>query len=649
MVLELFGILAIVGSTISGINYSARSANVQSLSDGFVGSTSQINDGDVYIIKNFSNYRSALTIDNKSNNANLKLGSYGNSLNQKFVLRKYNGYYPREAYLFVPYEDQTFNFSMSDKSNQNNARLVLESNDDKLPSHDQYNKFMLVKGDAENTYKILTGSSNFSKYLAPENFVSSSGANIVQRDYDSSKSDYFDWYLEKAFVAPLNVKSTVSISGTNEVGLDVVVPYDGKYILETSAYDTSKNVDTYITFKDSNYSVISSDDDGGGNRYSRVTVDLKAYSNYHAFIRGFNSSQSGSANVVLRPNKEVYFTSYINNRDIENNRDVLDTREDLSKPLNDLRNAGYFLNRSVNTTLYDLQQIMPDGKSKINHDYFMISSHGGKYGTVAWSPNDSTDSYSIKSTNMANVKLAVWAICHGGKPGNAANSSNAQVSIGWPGLTYTDTSKVYTDKLWESISNGKSIEQSMKDADAAINAAFWYKNWFGWGDDTLKQTKIYRNGNPSTYSRSNSLDLSTFTNLEEVKDKNEKMFEIKNSNYFEELKFDNCNIYLKTINGKATNIFFVEELKENKLLSSNEIIDEEKIQNNPSAVMVFEESPSHKKILENDFILSINGSSSNIKRIQFIDESKGELNERFVNLNTGEDIPDAVIRRAFHV
>jgi hypothetical protein len=61
----------------------------------------------------------------------------------------------------------------------------------------------------------------------------------------------------------------------------------------------------------------------------------------------------------------------------------------------------------------------------------------------------------------------------------------------FPGLTYVNTSKTFTDKLWEEISAGKSVNDAVNSALSHTKSTHWFTHMFGWGDDTIVSPKLY--------------------------------------------------------------------------------------------------------------------------------------------------------------
>lgn len=607
----------------------------------------ELEDGAVYFIRNALYDSKVLDVPNGNYSDNTEMILYS-SLgwgNQRFVLNKEFIINGKQTYSLSPVEDETKVLRIEDKSDSENKKLQIQTKTDYSGSY-KADKFYFTEGSVANSYRISTAISGFSKYLTTDNFSVADSTKIVQKSLDNSSIKCYDWYLQKTDSLGINSNNEVYINGKNEAIFNIRVPRDGKYVIETSLYNS--NVDTYLTLFNKEGNILSSNDDGGEGDFSKIVLNLSSKQDYYVKVRGYNDSVLGKVFLSLRSEKIIYMNTYVEENDI-------DTRSDSISPSSNLKDAGYFVKNLTNESFTNMNVIDFNGNSKFNNDYYMISSHGSKGGGVLLSPYSIF--YGRDLPNMSNVKLAVWAICYGGKSGNVAEYSvlykNVQNSLGFLGLTYDNTSKTFTDKLWSEIANGKSVSDSVSSAINHVKSSYWWKNIFGWGDDTIVSPQLYSKSasifklnsahNLLDFNLFDTLELSSIDELEEFVNKNEV---IKST------PFENATFYLKKIDDKITNEFYILNNSTQAVFKHLANVDSEssmKIAVNPIESKKFS-LPSNSEItLENSFVLNLDQKQKNIKRVQYIThyENYDSLEEKFYDADTYKEILEEIILKSF--
>lgn len=256
---------------------------------------------------------------------------------------------------------------------------------------------------------------------------------------------------------------------------------------------------------------------------------------------------------------------------------------------------------------------------------------------------------------MSNSILSVWAICYGGKEGNIAQYAvkyrNAQNALGFPGLTYVNTSKTFTDKLWEEISLGKSVNDAVNSALSHTKSTHWFTHMFGWGDDTIVSPKLYSKTATSSLLVNNvgnkilpyipsSASLS-LTN-------SESLASFQKNNTTRTFNFDDATIVMGLKNGMPTNKYYVIDKANNIQMHDTSINFNCKPK---SSVLYpkFELKSNQRITLQNDFCLVIDGFEHTIRRMQYV-TTNGEfetLDEIYIDIETNEQFTEAQILNAF--
>lgn len=609
-----------------------------------------IEDGAVYFIRSALYDTKVFDVPNSSysNNTDIIFYSSNGWNNQRFVLNKEFLIDGKMTYSISPLESMDKVLSIPNESNLNNKKLQIKEKEDY--SHIKSDKFYFIPSTTSNSFKIATASSDFTKYLTTQNYSVDNSTPIVQKTLDTSNELCYEWYLEKTDSLGVNVNNNVYINGTNNVHLNLRVPYSGSYSIKTSYLNAS--IDTYLTLMNEDSTItLASNDDGGGDRFSKITYNLQANTNYAVKVRGYNSSAVGNVYLSLYPEKMVYINTYV---DPDDNTDI-DTRADSIAPRNAMMNSGYYVDHVINADYSYMNSNDSSGKSRFNNEYYMISSHGYSMGNVTFSPTSIGNPSNF--SDMSNTQLAVWAICHGGAEGNAADiaatEKNAANSLGWPGLTYPNTSKTFTDKLWDDVLSGVSVTTAVTNAMNHTSSTYWYKNIGGWGDDTILNPHLYTPSRLIVFVNAKSSNTSlSFDKMDSFKETTIDEFEQfkNNKEYIANKTFDNVTIFVQLINGLVSNNFYIFDNNTGKVYKKINIYNSSALDSSRKSESEIKLPGNAKIILENEMMVCIKGTFIKVKRIQYkISYENNEcLYEKYYNMETGAEIPEREIVLSFN-
>lgn len=635
--LILSGSLAVSGgqSIIHDINLQLNSATWDYVDE--------IEDGSIYFLKSSLLDSQAIDVPNSNYSSGQDMILYHSNGwgNQRFVINKegkYNGY---NTYSIYPIESYDYTLSIESENAEDDKPLELK-NVSNYGSNINSHKFILTPGTTTNSFKIATGSSDFTKYLTMDNYSVADGTKIIQKTYDSNFANCFDWYFQKTDSLCVNTKKETYINGSDQVHFNVRVPVTGEYVFETSIYD--KELDTILWLYKDDGTLLKKDDDSGDGNFSKLTYKLDANQNYWIKLSGYSSSYSGNVYLTLKSLNTVYINTYHTDGDI-------DTRSDGVSPRNDLIDAGYYVRHIVNATRNDMLSMDNNGYYRLNNKYYMLSSHGSSSGAALLSSGQYL--YGSNLPDMSNSILSVWAICYGGKDGNiaqlAVKNKNAQNALGFPGLTYVNTSKTFTDKLWSEIVSGKSISDSVNSALQHTKSTHWFTHMFGWGDDTIISPQLYsRVATNALLNNNDDYLLPDISNLSLSLSDSKSLLSFQKNNDTKTFEFNDASIIIKFKGNNPTNEYFV-VLNENKILHhkvniiNNSILEKEVIY--PEFVL----NSNQKITLQNDYDLVINGIERTIRRIQYVTTNVEfeTLNEIYIDLNTNQRFTETEIIDSF--
>lgn len=604
----------------------------------------EVEDGAVYFIRSAMLDSQVIDVPNSDYSDGKDVALYQSLgwANQRFAINRDSMTNRYTTYNLMPIEDYNKILSIQNENSNENNPLELR-NQSAYGSNPNSYKFAFVRGSTENSFRILTGASNFTKYLTLDNYSVADNTKIVQKSFDSNYAKCFDWYLQKTDSLDINVINDAKISGTTLVHYNLRVPVSGDYIIETSMKE--KAIDTRLFLYKDDGSLVDSNDDYGYGIFSRIECKLLSSQDYWLTMDGFSSSDEGDVYLTVKAKNTVYINTFYE-------EDNIDTRKDSVYPRQCLSNNGYYVKSMVNAARTDVLTKDGNGLDRLNNPYYMLSSHGSSSGTAVLSPGQYL--YGNDLPDMSNVKLAVWAICYGGKAGNIAQycveRKNAQYSLGFPGLTNVGTSRTFTDKLWEEISLGTSVSEAVDKAVEHTKTVHWFTHMFGWGDDTIVTPSLYSNShmvNASARMESQINILSTLSSLSISDEDSLLLFKKKNRTMTYE--FSDSTVIMKLIDGVPTNDYFVVGKSNGYIYSHLRPQFQVKtiaLKYNATRFLL---KNNQRKTFQNDYYLIINGSRHRIRRIQYVTDfqSYETLDEAYYDVDTNERFSFEEIQSSF--
>ncbi len=463
--------------------------------------------------------------------------------NQRFVLTKADA----SSYFMIPLEASEKFLAIKSGINADNAKLVIRP-EEYSTSSVQATRFKFLFNSVTQSFRIFTGSSGYEKYLALKNDNNTSGNEIVQRAApNGNPTAYYEWKLEKTDNLTVDSFNDISIPANSNKYFNVRVPFSLSYVIETR---TTKASLFHLYRSSDNVQLASSFTNTQG--YQRLVYNLVANTNYHIWFSNLSSTLI-LCQFVLFPEKEVNFFSFFD--------EELNATTDVTNLYSTFRSKGYYLNHYNNAAFSSvISDFRPNGNRAINNDYFFIASHGTEEGITLTSPTSDFGAWQMP--NMSNVKVAVWATCHGGAEGNAAdvsvNLKYAAAAVGWPRLCFGDTSRVFTNHFWPRILDGMDVQEAF-DVSLAEALDSWWFFWTNIKGDSIDYLMLYRRTEavPLLAKRSSvpSSSHSSFENLETVHG-------AYNLNDYSLVYSDkNIERYVKLIAGQYSNDFYVKDKK----------------------------------------------------------------------------------------
>lgn len=142
----------------------------------------EIEDGAVYFIRSAVLDSQVLDVPNSnySNGQDLILYHSLGWDNQRFVINKEGTHGNNTAYTIYPLESYEYDLSIEGENSDDGKALELKSSSSFGANLDSY-KFTFTPGTTENSFKISTGSSGFTKYLTLNNYSVADNTKIVQK------------------------------------------------------------------------------------------------------------------------------------------------------------------------------------------------------------------------------------------------------------------------------------------------------------------------------------------------------------------------------------------------------------------------------------------------------------------------------------
>ncbi|MBE6548805.1 MAG: hypothetical protein E7670_00070 [Ruminococcaceae bacterium] len=400
-------------------------------------------------------------------------------------------------------------------------------------------KFKIVPtGNGDNSFKILTATSDYTKCITAQH-ASMSPSNIIQYSYGNNGNEDNDhWYFEDV---TLNEKTIVTLSAGETKSFEITIPDNMYYSIETTQYGIS-TVDTYLTVNNLSTGNVYNDD-GGVGLYSFIGFNNQGGRNLTISVRLYNSSSAGSFYLQIRKQKAVYYGFEY---------DDISTIEDLNTPYDAFSNL-YNSFKYENKNASHFSEIDERGYNRYNSEIVFFSGHGYKNSETTEfgfgiSFNNDTSFYLSNIGNMNNVRVAVWSACYSSNTNNSDSTSfvdrsvstGAKSAIGFPDTVTTTSSISFTNDLFIKLSEGYTV------GDAAEYAA----KQIIWPWDNVKDYRIAGSSSTTltTPNYTKSLAMPSQNNIES------NYYSLINNDY---TSFDNGNTtrYYLTINGVLTNQF----------------------------------------------------------------------------------------------
>lgn len=443
---------------------------------------SELQDGAVYFIRNVADDDKVMDVYNHdyNNGRNIKLWDSNGYGNQRFIARKRvlfgsdfgtNG---REVFTFTPINAQDKCLTIQGVSNAENKRLQIrpDSYCDAQTNVRKYsaNAFLVEPGITNNSLRILTGASDYTKYLTTYNYGTENETEIVQKSYDYSHYQNYEWYFQRVDTLGLYAKNEAVISGQNWQQFWLRVPTDGVYTIQTlkREYNTNVYIDTVMELTDDengNSWVDDSDDDdyrtGSDHYLSRIDHYLAANHSYGVRVRGCFNSDAGDIYIDVVPQKA--FTVFHNNVNLSN-----------IKTNTKSYNTGWAnLPVAYSGEAIVYQELINAGVGDVNNDF--IKSNGKNlwnsyYSLYMWDRNfggnfgpEELGAFDIMG-NLQGTKLAVFAYGNSQRIASGAHHAGAQYTVGFDNMTDTFAMKFACRMFQLMHSDSCSVENAFNDA-----------------------------------------------------------------------------------------------------------------------------------------------------------------------------------------
>lgn len=389
------------------------------------------------------------------------------------------------------------------ENNNENATLKLGKDSNTSLEGFLSNKFIIEK--SKYGYTISSGVSTFGKYIIPKDGSVSSNNTLVQKTIsDATTNKNYQWLFCKTDTLGNDLKNKIYINGTNTQYFNLTPPSTGDFIIETEKCG-SVIVDTYLELCDQNNNVLASSDDifGSSNRYSRITYNFSNLNNLKVRVRGYNSRAVGCVYLTLRPKNALYFAGVY---DFDKNNN------DRPSSLNNVKPyfPNYYIEVQGNRGKSAILEEAPNGKKKINCEYFVFSGHGySNAAGVEFYNSTSPEGFTYNDIpNMNGTKIAIWMTCHGArnyfKNGISGDKTSmayesvkngADYSLGYVGTIYDTTQRSFPENFFEALNNGMSIPDAVDQATQWVkDDNWWWWTFFGQFADDFKNPILYKNG-----------------------------------------------------------------------------------------------------------------------------------------------------------
>lgn len=529
-------------------------------------STSFLDCG-VYTIHSAANQNLVLNSTNIDGN-NLSLKSYIDNDNQKFVIRKELGQSNFARYRISPLKAQHLSLGIMTNPSQAGSYLSLINENDISAPNSYW--FTISPGSSNSSFKLATSSTSYTKYMTTINHVSSINSQLIQDNYNSNNQDAFEWKFKKTSDLVQNSACSMNLH-TGDIMRKLTVSQSGNYVIFTKK--ATENIDTILDLSDSSGNLLASNDNYMNSIFSSITHYLSANTDYYLNVR--SNGTSGTVYLSVIPKKQVYFTSYTKANDI-------DTRADMSAPGTSFKSKGYYFTHLNNPTYYDFYTNKTDGKLITQHEYFMISSHGGSNG-VSINPTDYLTCNQLPS--MAGCRFSIWSTCHGGAEGGPAIYSvlnDCTYALGWDSTIGVNSARTFTDYIWSKVLSGVSIYSATQQTvdyaynilgnDNSILMPIVYSQ-----DDTVEfsPTAITRKtkAGKTTAQRKIEFHDELYNDTYQITESEAVDWKSKNQ-YVEDDNFNSITFYRRTVKNHLTNEYIIYNHHSNLWIHSKHSISE---------------------------------------------------------------------------
>lgn len=581
-----------------------------------------IADGIYYI----RNQRSGLYMDvygeGTSNHTEVKQDYYNGGDNQRFQIKHISS----GIYEIIPLHAQNMRLDVYDASPNNDAPVHIYTSNSTIAQ-----RFKIIPtGNGDNSFKIMTQTTDFSKCITVSG-ASMSPANIIQYGYaNDGNADNDHWYFEDV---TLNERTLITLSAGETKSFEITIPDNMYYVIETSQYGSTA-VDTYLTVN--NLSTGNKyNDDGGIGYYSLIGFDGQGGRNLTISVRLFSSSSTGSFYLQIRKQKAVYYGFEYED---------VSTLNALTTPYNSFSNL-YKSYKYENAEASNFLEIDERGYNRYNSEIVFFNGHGYKdpnSGSLGFgiSFGNGSSVYLADISNMCNVKVAVWAACYSGNSSNNSNTSfadkavaaGAKSAIGFPDTITNVSSRSFTNDLFEKLAEGYTVGEA---AEFAANQLIW--PW-----DNVKDYRV-------TGAASTKLTASNYVKTLAVSSQSNLIANYNNLISNDYITFTNGSItrYYLTINGVITNQFV--DMSENAL-SQSALTQNYTVNNNITVLPIMVEyDATDDESKENHLVYVVENNVAIpvlITYVTFVDEEGVIYSEAICkNLNNGTYIDYGTINR----
>ena len=343
---------------------------------------------------------------------------------------------------------------------------------------------------------------------------------------------------------------SINYSGITAANLEFNAVDDGYYVAETFGdYPTLIQV-----YKDGNLLTENSNGKGEGDN---ALVTFSGPGVFDFYIRRADYvDQSVESIFMITPQRALLSGFQYSEED-----GPINTIPDLDKPAQYLsKNLHYYVEKITDSEKYGksyyFDNIYPYHK-RINAEVLLFSGHGSGI-------RFKTPEYMINASNiidLSRTKLVVWSSCEGADSSSGTNTlfnrsllAGAETVIAWPDTIGVSSSKTFTDRLFEYLSYGKTVQEACEYGAAGLL----------WPWDAVKDYVIGGNVNTTLYcnfypTNENSVISEKELLINELKSR-------MNSEVFKCIKSNNGYRIYFTIDGYLTNDYYDVICEDNEIV-----------------------------------------------------------------------------------